>query len=70
VVKKLLAVIVVVVLAGLMAVPAFAQSADLNQVWGSANWGESLFGSDICPTVTQTPQVFNVWQAFVGTMCG
>ena len=72
--KKLLAVIVVVALAGIMAVPAFAQeepiSADLNLLWGSADWGNGLFDPSICQTASQTPEVQNVWSSFVGSMCG
>lgn len=72
--KRLLAVILVVALAGLMAVPAFAQeetiSADLNPLWGSADWGNSLFDPSICQTTSQTPEVQNIWASFVGDMCG
>ena len=61
--RKLLAVVVVALTAAVMAVPAFAQSADLTLEWGSDEWLINQFGDQngdittFCDTLAQNPDV-------------
>ena len=71
--KKLLAVTVVLSTAALMAVPTLAQTAapataDLNLVWGSEAWFVNQFGvngdiSGICNTIGQNAATQASWTA-------
>jgi hypothetical protein len=69
VLKKLLAVVVVALTAAVMAVPAFAQSADLTLEWGSDEWLINQFGDEngdvttFCNTLAQNPDVQAGWVA-------
>lgn len=66
--KKLLAVVVVALTAAVMAVPAFAQSADLTLEWGSDEWLINQFGDQngdittFCDTLAQNPDVQSGWE--------
>lgn len=68
--KKLLAVGVVVLIAAMLAIPAFAQttSADLNIPYGSEAWLAQQFGNDpnLCSTIAQNPDVQTQWVNMYG----
>jgi hypothetical protein len=70
VLKKLLALVVVLLIAGTMAVPAFAQTvtADLNVPYGSEQWLANEFGIDpnLCTTIAQNPSTQQAWVEMYG----
>ena len=58
----------VLVVAGLLAAPAFAQTADLTEAWGSDQWLINQFGikgdiTPFCQTVEQKPDAEAGWVA-------
>ncbi len=57
--------VIVVLMAAVLAVPAFAQNADLTLEFGSPEWLANAFGSDenFCTTVGQDPAVRAGWEA-------
>ena len=64
--KKLLAMIVVLLMAAFTAVPALAQTVDLTLPWGSEEWFRSMFGvngdiTEICNTIGQDPATEATW---------
>jgi hypothetical protein len=75
VLKKLLALVAALLVSAVMAVPAFAQSADLTIEWGSADWLTNLFGGvpGFCDNVGQSPDDQAVWEAMfpgISDWCG
>jgi len=64
--KKLMVWVAVLLIAALLAVPASAQTADLNMVWGSGPWLESMFGNngdltEFCKTISSDPDTLVNW---------
>lgn len=77
--NKLLAMAVVLLMAAVIAVPAFAQTADLSLEWGSEEWLINQFGDEFgdvtafCETAGQTADTIAGWGAvFPGLydLCG
>lgn len=73
--KKLLALVAALLISAVMAVPAFAQSADLTLEWGSPDWLTSLFGDvpGFCENVGSSPDDQAVWEAMfpgISEWCG
>jgi len=76
VLKKLLVWVSVLVVAAVLAVPAFAQTtSDLTEVWGSDQWLMNQFGangdiSGFCETVGQDPEKLAGWLAQFPNLAG
>ena len=66
--KKLLAMFVVLLMGALMAVPTLAQTVDLTVPWGSEEWFRNQFGdngdiTNICNTIGQNADTAANWTA-------
>jgi hypothetical protein len=78
VLKKLLAVVAVLLIAAAMASPAFAQDAttDLGVPYGSEQWVANQFGSDptFCQDIAKDPTTqqkwVNMYGAGISSYCG
>ena len=74
--NKLLAMIVVLLIAVVMAVPAFAQTADLRMEFGSDEWLINQFGDEsgdvtaFCETAGQTEETKAGWKAVFPNLAG
>lgn len=77
--KKLLYTMAVLLIAAVMAIPAFAQTADLSMEWGGEEWLINQFGDEsgdvtaFCETAGQSADTMAGWGAeFPGLydLCG
>ena len=51
--KKLMVWVAVLLIAALLAVPASAQTVDLNEVWGGSQWLHNMFGDPVTGDLTE-----------------
>ena len=73
--KKLLALVAALLVSAVMALPAFAQTADLSVGWGTPEFFDNVFGgvTGFCDNVGQTPEDQAVWEAMfpgISEWCG
>jgi hypothetical protein len=75
--KKLMVWVAVLLIAALLAVPASAQTADLNQVFGEPDWLHSMFGApgtgdltEFCQTISSDPDTLKSWVGMFPDLVG